>query len=215
MTDRVLSIEELEDTLRAIENEAPATPSNTQQAATSSILSTQPQGAASALQLREFVDANQLKADVEFDPTDLDNAARSQAPMFVTYANLARLARRQFERMKVAVEIMESRLYAYHRDELTKEGKKATEAQIDAAVKTDKRYFAAKEKFIDARAIYDLANDAREAFSQRKDMIVQMTVDRRTERQGELRIMAADTAAESAQSARQAVLKGLAAQRAA
>jgi hypothetical protein len=143
----------------------------------------------SPLALKEFVDATQLKKDVEFDPNDLDNAVRQHAALFIHYANLARLARRQFERMKAAAEIMESKLAKHHREALMVDGKKTTEAMIDGAVKCDPRWFATQQKLIDARAIYELANDAREAFAQRRDMIVQVSVDRRREKEGALRVM--------------------------
>lgn len=182
---------ELEDVIDKIENEGPPPVKKV-------VVS-----ADSPLALREFVDADQLKKDVEFDPNDLDNAVRQHASLFIHYADRARLARRQFERMKAAFEILESRLAMHHREQQIKDGKKPTEASVDAAVKCDPRWFAAQQKVIDARAIYDLANDAREAFSQRRDMIVQVSVDRRREREGQLRIM------EDPKTAREAVLDAM------
>ncbi len=190
-----LTIEELERTIKAIEAEErpsaiPQTPPQLDPQA--------PRSTPSPLALNEFVDPDQLKRDVEFDLNDLDNAIRSHAALFVHYANLSRLARRQFERMKATAEILESKLYAVHREALLAAGGKATEATIDAAVKCDPRWFATQQKVIDSRAIYDLAGDAREAFAQRKDMLIQISVDRRVERQGEIRIGAAKSAVEEA-----------------
>lgn len=159
----------------------------------------------SKLSLNEFVNADQLKRDVAFDPNDLDPAVREHAALFVHYSNLARLARRQFEQMKVTVDVLCSRLYAIHRERLLKEGGKATEALIEASVKSDPRYYAAQKKLIDARAIYDLASDAREAFSQRKDMIIQTSVDRRRERDGELRVKTAEAVNDAREAAMQRV----------
>jgi hypothetical protein len=184
MTEKVLTIEEMEKIMTELEEGgdsgrpvaapvAEATPKPT---------------TASPLKLNEFVDADQLKKDVEFDPRDLDNAVRSHAGLFVHYANLSRLARRQFERMKAACEILESRLDAHYRTTLKADGSKVTDKAIDAAVKGDPRWWAAQNRMIDAKAIYDLASDAREAFTQRKDMIVQVSVDRRREREGEFRV---------------------------
>lgn len=145
--------------------------------------------ASSPIVLKEFVAVAELKTDVQFNVNDLDTAVMEQAGLFVHYADQARLAKRQSERMKTAFEILESRLYAQHRALLIEKNGKATEAQIEAAVKTDPRWWKGNTLMIDARAIYDLASDAREAFSQRKDMIVQVSVDRRTERQGTMRVM--------------------------
>ena len=176
-----MTVEELEELVDKIDSEGPPPSMKPTPAATAK--------SDSPLALKEYVDAEQLKKDVEFDPNDLDNAVRQHASLFIHYANLARLARRQWERMKAAAEIMESRLAMHHRAAQITDGKKPTEASVDAAVKCDPRWFATQQKLIDARAIYELANDAREAFGQRRDMIVQVSVDRRREKEGALRIM--------------------------
>jgi len=163
------------------------------------------------------VDPEQLKRDVAFNVNDLDSAMMEHASLFVHYAEQAARARRQYERMKSTLEILESKLYALHRTKLMqeaadeaaqKEGKdkgkvdKVTEAQVTAAMKNDQRWWAAQQKLIDARMAYDLANDARAAFEQRKDMMVQIAVDRRTEREGQLRI-------QGAQAQREAVIRAM------
>lgn len=151
--------------------------------------------------LVEFVAPAELRADVAFDLNYLDEAIRDHAGRFVHYAGLSARARRQYELTKAITEVAESKLYAIHRESFAAEGKKATEGQIEAAVKQDPRWFSAQQRLIDARAIASLAGDAREAFSQRKDMLVQVSVDRRTEMQGELRIRAAQAAQGDARTA--------------
>lgn len=145
----------------------------------------------SPFKIESFVSPEQLKKDVDFNIHDLDNAMMEHAGKFVHYAELSSAARRQYKRAKAAFEILESQLYAHWRETLTEGGKKSTEAQITAAVKTDPRWWSANQRLIEAEAQYDFANDAREAFLQRKDMIVQVSVDRRHEREGELRMRAA------------------------
>lgn len=196
-----LTTEDMERIMKEIElNDGPAVPANNMQPNAvpnpQPAANTAPAGATlppagNPLNLREFVDAEQLKRDVEFNVANLDEAVQSHASLFVHYANNARLARRQHDRMKAACDILESRLDSYHREVLKAAGK-ATENQIAAAVKADPRWWAAQQRLIDAKAIYDLANDAKEAFAQRRDMIVQISVDRREERKGELRIKAVD-----------------------
>lgn len=141
--------------------------------------------------VESFVDAEQLKQDVSFSLSDLDNAVREQAPLYVHYAVLAGQARRQYERLKGTFEILESKLSAKYRNELAEGGRKVTEAAIEAAIKSDPLWYAAHERVLDARQIMDLANDAREAFSMRKDMLIQVTADRRKEAEGEMRVKAA------------------------
>lgn len=151
--------------------------------------------------LREFVDAVQLKKDVEFNVNDLDTATQKHAALFVHYSDLARLAARQYARMDAAFEILEAQLNNVWRIKLKEDNPKATEAMIESAVKSDKRWWIAKNRVIDAKAIHDLAKTAPEAFSQRKDMIVQISVDRRKEREGELRFMATQAGAGEQKSA--------------
>jgi hypothetical protein len=171
-----------------------------------------PQTPVSPLALKQYVNVEQLKKDLSFELSDLDNAIRSHAALFGHYSNLSCLARHQADRMKATVEVLESKLYTIHREIFAQEGKKATEAQIDAAVKCDPRWLSAQHKKIDAKAIAELAGDAREAFAQRKDMLVQVSVDRRIEQQGEMRFALKETAV---QDARKAALDHLAAQKSA
>lgn len=184
-----MTLEELEATINKIESEERPSP----------ILVAPPPvteapKARSPLALNDYVDADQLKRDVNFDVADLDSAICQHAGLFVHYSDLARRARQQWEKMKVTVEVLESRLYAIHKESMLAAGIKPTEAAVSAAVNSDPRWYAGKMKLIDAQAISNFANDAREAFSQRKDMLVQVSVDRRVEHQGELRIRAAQTA---------------------
>jgi hypothetical protein len=163
--------------------------------------------------LKVFVDVEQLKKDLAVNPNDLDDAVTSQAPMFVHYAQQAAYARRQWEKAKLAAEILESQLDATWRKKLADDNSKVTEAMVTNAIKSDPRYAAAQNQIIEARALFDIANDAREAYMQRKDMIVQVSVDRRREREGQLRIMAAKEGENAVQSGREAALAAEAARR--
>lgn len=138
--------------------------------------------------VKTFVSAAELQKDVAIDPDNLDKACVEHAGLFVHYASLRAQARGQYEKMKAAFEILESRLYAQIRVELAAEGKKVTEAQVDAAVKAHPKWWAGKNRLIETQGIYDLAQNAAAAFEQRRDMIIQIGSDRRIERQGELRI---------------------------
>jgi hypothetical protein len=200
-TPKPLSTEEMEAIMKQIEvDDGPAVPAvSVQPNATPTPIA--PAGSlptGNPLQLREFVDPEQLKRDVEFSVHNLDEAVQNHASTFVHYANNARLARRQFERMKAAFDILESRLEAHYRLMAKSTGEKATDKSIEAQVKGDPRWWAGQTKLIDAKAIYELANDARAAFDHRRDMIVQVSVDRRKEREGELRFNAVREGREAA-----------------
>jgi len=150
--------------------------------------------AATASGLKVYVDVKQLRTDLQINQNDLDEATISQAPMFIHYAEQAAWARRQMEKCKLAAEVTESQVDHAWRKKFAEDGTKVTEAMVANAVKSDPRVIKAKTQTIEARALFDIANDSREAFMQRKDMIVQVSVDRRRERDGQLRILAAKDA---------------------
>ncbi len=151
--------------------------------------------------MKSFIDPEQLQKDIAINPADLDNAMLTHSSLAVHYGMQAVHARTQAERMKNAVEILEARLDNEYRESMKAEGAKVTEAAIKSAVLNDKRYSAAQGKLIDAQTVQRLAEVAANAFSGRKDLILEVARDRRKEREGELRVMAQDAARETASKA--------------
>lgn len=138
--------------------------------------------------VKAFVDPAELAADVSINRDDLDSGLLSQAGLYVHYARLSADAREQLDRVKIQVEVFESRLFATHRKALLDAGEKATEAAVNAAVKGDTRWYRAQQSLITAKAAYDFANDAREAFKQRESALIQLASSQRKEREGQVRI---------------------------
>lgn len=145
--------------------------------------------------LRQFIDDKQVKVDISINTADLDSVMIQHAALELHYATQTAHARFQYERIKSAVEILEAKLDAEHRELLNApaaegEKKKApTEAQIKAAILTDKRYSAAQAKLIEAQHIWKLCEATENAFRSRKDMLLEVARDRRKEREGELRVL--------------------------
>lgn len=131
-----------------------------------------------------------IKRDVSINIADLDSAMIEHPSMYLYYAMKTVNARRQFDGMKNVSEIRQAQLFAKHRTALLTEGAKATEAMIDAAVKTDPVYIKAQTELIDAQANWRMCEVAESAFVQRKDMILELARDRRKEQEGKLRVMA-------------------------
>ncbi|WP_323016358.1 hypothetical protein [Castellaniella sp.] len=139
--------------------------------------------------LKAYVDADALKKDVQVSITDLDNVMIQHAALYVHYATQTVNARRQYDRVKSAVEILEAQLDSYYRNRAADEGKKTTETQLKGQVTGDPRYADAQKKLIDAHSIWKLADIAERAMEQRKDMILEVARDRRKEREGQLRVL--------------------------
>ncbi|MPS48474.1 hypothetical protein [Methylobacillus sp.] len=153
--------------------------------------------------LDQFIDADKLKQDVSVNLADLDNCMVEQPSLYIYYASLTVQARRQHDKWKNAAEILESQLYSHYRTEMSAAGAKVTEAQIQAAVKTDARYSKVYSNIIEAQSIWRMCEAAENAFNQRKDLILELARDRRKENEGKMRVL-------SAEHQRQSVLQNLA-----
>lgn len=143
--------------------------------------------------LKTFIDSDQVKSDISINMADLDTAMIEHPGLELHYAMQTAHSRRQYERLKSAVEILEAKIDADVRQRLADEaaagGKKPTEAAIRAAVLADKRYSNAQSKLIDAQHIWKLCEASENAFRSRKDLLLEVARDRRKEKEGQMRVM--------------------------
>jgi hypothetical protein len=135
-----------------------------------------------------YVDPEQLKKDISIDLTDLSGNMAQHSALYVFYATRTVRAKRQYERYKVAVEILEGKLDGEYRLKLKEENPKTTEGQIRAALVLDARYRRAYAQLIDAQQEYRLAEVAERSFEHRKDMLLQIARDAAKEKEGGLRV---------------------------
>lgn len=159
--------------------------------------------------LTHYVDTDQLARDVAIDTTNLSDALRTHASNYVHYAVQAARARRQFERWKSALEVLEARLDGEYRVSLAADGKKPTEAAIKAAIAQDTRWIGASSRVIDAQQIFKFAEIAERAFDQRRDMLLQVARDAAREQEGQLRMRVATAAGGGVPDARESAAAGL------
>jgi len=138
--------------------------------------------------LETFIDAAELKRDVTINLSDLDSAMVQHASLYLHYAGLTVKARRQYDRLKNAFEILEAKLDAHYRDSFANEGKKVTEGAIRQALVADIRWSQAQARVIEAGSIWRMCEVAENSFEQRKDMLLEIARDRRKEREGQLRV---------------------------
>lgn len=157
------------------------------------------------LEIQSFIDPIELGKSVSINAADLDSAIIEHSALVARFGAQAVQAREQYDRVKAVAEVMESKLFLHHRQELLKAGK-ATEAVIEATVKSDPRWVKIQHKVIQARAQHDLATNAVEALKQRHGMLIQLGALNRMEREGEIRMGAAKSVTKELQ---QAVLEHL------
>lgn len=139
--------------------------------------------------LNYYVDPDHFKKSIELTDANLDEAMKQQASLRSHYSFQAAQAAAQYARLKARFEVQEAALYAKHKKAILDRGEKTTEAQIDAAVKQDPEWLAAKDHLIEAEALAEINRGLVFALGDRKDMLIQLGSDRRSEAQGQVRIL--------------------------
>lgn len=139
--------------------------------------------------VKDLIDPAKLQADLAIDDTDLDTAMLRQSGLFAYYGALHAQAEQQLARMEQLQEIIFARLDKKVRDEAAKAGTKVTEAQVKAAVALEPKAIAIKTAVNKAQMVANLCKSAVDAFRNRRDMLIQLAFNSRSERKGELRVM--------------------------
>ena len=140
--------------------------------------------------LETFIEPAKLREDVAVD--DLDRAFREQAALRLWYATQAAKAKEQHSKAKLSLEIVEASVAKELREKAATAGEKIVEARINSELALDRRVFAARKRVIEAESIFGACAAAADSFRDRKDMLVQIGADRRSEREGEMRIRVRD-----------------------
>lgn len=151
---------------------------------------TEPTTATTALApLVNYIDADQLKRDMDYNLADISEAMRTHPGIFFHYASQAVKARAQSDRAKSLFEVTESLLDRRYRTLLKEENPKTTEPMIRSAVVTDPEWKAVHNRMSLAATIYRLCETAERSFEHRKDMMLQIARNMAKEQEGSLRVM--------------------------
>jgi len=144
------------------------------------------------MQVKSFINPDELEEDLAFDETTLDDAMVKQASLSSHYGMMASKAALQASLYKTHLKTVEANRYLAIREELKEKGEKFTEALLEKLVATDSTVISANNEY--AKAVYqsDIGKVASDAFRQRRDMIVQVSKNVHEEMKGELRIQIAD-----------------------
>lgn len=141
------------------------------------------------MQVKNFIDATQLKEDMAYSLADLTSAMASQASLFVYYGTLHAKAAKQLDDLEMLLEIAESKVYRTLRDAAIAAGEKPSVAHLEKEVQAHKKVVEFKRAVNEAKQIEAVAKTAVEAMKQRRDMLIQHGASEREDRKGELRVM--------------------------
>ena len=139
-------------------------------------------------QVRDFIDAAELKRDLAYSPNNLTDAMMQQASMFSHYGVLAAEAAKQTDVVKMLLENTEAAVSKLIRDEIAAAGDKVTEPAVAARIARHPRVVAMKKAVNEAKRVESIGKTAVEAFRHRRDMLVQQGLISREEMKGELSI---------------------------
>ena len=138
--------------------------------------------------VRDYIDAKQLKKDLAFSPADLSSAMIEQASLFAHYGQLAAEASHQVDVVKVLLENAEAAMSQKIRNKAVDEGEKLTEPMVTAKVAREPYVRNLKRALNKAKRVEATGKMAVESFRHRKDMLVQLGSTSREEMKGELYI---------------------------
>jgi hypothetical protein len=142
----------------------------------------------SSYNVRDFIDAKQLKKDLTFSNTNLTDAMMTQAAIFSHYGVISADAARQVDVVKLLLDSTESAVYRMIRAKMQDEGEKFTEVLLDKMVSRHERVVGMRQALNEAKRVESICKNAVEAFRHRRDMLVQMGLISREEMKGETRV---------------------------
>jgi hypothetical protein len=167
------------------------------------------------IEVRAFVDPKEMATDCQIRASDLNGAFMDQAALLVHYGQQASKAALQVDRIKQLVKVAEAQIDKELRDEAAEEGKKLTEAMIEKAITRHPKMIQLTKALNEAKHQESLANVAVEGMRHRRDMLVQLGAQHRSEMQGEIRVAMGEARAQAEKEQRARVAEKLAAARAA
>jgi len=138
--------------------------------------------------VKTFIKQSELASDIAFSEFNIDEAMMSQAAMFSRYANVSAQASLQSDRLKTRLEYVEAVIHKEFHDQAVETKTKVTEAGITKMTKLDTRYQKAAKDYNEAKMVAAAAKSTVEAFTHRRDMLVQIGKGQREDRLGDLRI---------------------------
>jgi len=138
--------------------------------------------------------ASEVAEDVGFTEADLDDNMIRQPSLVAHYGRL--LSELQFatDTAKQILSITESKGAQQMRDEAADEGKKITEALINSSLPTLAAVMKAQKAYNRAKADFEAMKVALEALRHKKDMMIQIGVNRRSELENKIRGLASSDA---------------------
>jgi len=134
----------------------------------------------------EKPDTDQIADDVGFSEATLDDNMIRQPSLVAYYGHLVSEMQFDMDTLKQKLDIAESRAGQSLRDEAAEDGRKITESQINSTIPTVSSVVKARIAYNRAKADFEGLRIILEALRHKKDMMVQIGVNRRSEMESKI-----------------------------
>jgi len=125
--------------------------------------------------------SSSLEDDIKIDPSDLDAEFVEQSRKYAWWAILSEMAKDLVSKQKYDLDILYAQLDHEKRSQALVAKVKLTEKMVENEVITDKRYQAKMKEYLESKRQYGVLQAGREAFTQRKEMLISLGANYRAE----------------------------------
>jgi len=133
------------------------------------------------IKLGERVYQGNYLDDLKISEADINTMLETQPSRYVFWAKMAAIAKVLVEKWKYELEKYEAQTYTFIRSQKESRGERVTEKQLQSAIVLDPRFRQLRERLLKARLQYDHLAAIKEAFAQRKDMLMSLGANLREE----------------------------------
>lgn len=124
---------------------------------------------------------NLAKNYLTVDEDSMDLAIKRHPSVFAFFGSVLSYAKRESDKLSTMLEMLEAKHMELRRAELTGQGTKATQGALQAYVLTITELIVLREELTEAQHKYNLARNMLTSLDHQKDMLVQMSANKRAE----------------------------------
>ena len=124
---------------------------------------------------------NLAKNYLTVDEDTMDLAIKRHPSIFAFFGSVLSYAKRESDKLITMLEMLEAKNMELRRAELTSQGTKATQGALNAYVLTVPELVDLRAKLLEAQHKYNLARNMISSLGHQKDMLVQMSANKRAE----------------------------------
>lgn len=123
-----------------------------------------------------------IDAELRVDPQNVQDALLKQPGLYAWYATVHAATQSIVEKAKLDLDVLRARTDEKVRKEAAASGTKVTESSIPLSIDRDPEVVKASQALIEARRQEGVLRAVREAFTHRRDMLIQLSAMERQER---------------------------------